>query len=422
MRSTYILPGALALAIIGVLGDDMITVTAPAALLARDTGLPCNLNPSSGLPPLCLSDFGPFNPSAGTKPTTTGPSKTTNPGSGPQTTAPPKATGAPAPSCSLQRADPDEGIDTAYCVCEKTKTLPIKSYSTPIGVDESCAYKSIPNTGAVTPTVDLPPPTTNTKLCQVCTRVVNNEDDCNTIPNCLPQAAAATVQAGSSPVHVGTLTGEALYTSVSSALEKICPPVTQTTSKTACSTDTVAIPDIDYVEGGFLATDGELVVQVDSSAYNVTSLRSAMIHSAALSAKNSAQGKNCYDQSYEVESLKKRDTSSLGRFRDWTASKIGLVERDHPYPQQEHQTMCNVAEFAGVQYYSQFWRLAPEPGATDYIDARWSFHTGPGGDFACDFLEALADALVVVAPEFAVGEVELGEAVGTVCRDSMNED
>jgi hypothetical protein len=60
---------------------------------------------------------------------------------------------------------------------------------------------------AVTPTLDLGPAITNTALCQVCTPYANNEDASIKLPNCLPGAAAASVQAGSSPVHVGTLTG-----------------------------------------------------------------------------------------------------------------------------------------------------------------------------------------------------------------------
>ena len=45
----------------------------------------------------------------------------------------------------------------------------------------------------------------------------------------------------------------------------------------------------------------------------------------------------------------------------------------------------------------------------------WEFHKAPGGDFACDFAAGLADALVVVAPEFEVGNIDLGEAIQVAC-------
>ncbi|OCK77549.1 hypothetical protein K432DRAFT_264910, partial [Lepidopterella palustris CBS 459.81] len=215
-----------------------------------------------------------------------------------------------------------------------------------------------------------------------------------------PTTAQAVVQAGSSPVHVGTLSGGELYTSISSALEKLCPPVTQTTTSTLCTTTGVAIKGIPYIEMDSLATDGELVVKVDASSYNVTSLRDAMIHSAALTAQKASLGKNCYTKRYTTEALKRDITSSRFWPRHWL-----LEGRDHPYPVKEDITLCNSVSFAAVQYYDQFWRLAPQPGPTDFIYAHWEFHVGPGGMFACDFLGDLADALAAIEPEFAVGEV-----------------
>ncbi|KAL9092836.1 MAG: hypothetical protein Q9165_004254 [Trypethelium subeluteriae] len=219
--------------------------------------------------------------------------------------------------------------------------------------------------------------------------------------NCFPQTPEATVQVGSSPVHVGTLTGDSLYSSISNAIESICPTVSQTESKTSCATDSVSIDNIPYVSGGFLS-QGSLVVKVDSSAYNETSLRDAMIRSAALTAQHSTTGNNCYTQQYTVEELMRLD------------------RRDHPYPVQEKMTMCNAASFAGVQYYSEFWRTAPEPGSTDYIDASWEFETGPMDNFACDFLEELISALGIVQPEFAVGATRLAKAVDAVCEKAMS--
>ncbi|KAI1774984.1 hypothetical protein F4818DRAFT_441806 [Hypoxylon cercidicola] len=121
----------------------------------------------------------------------------------------------------------------------------------------------------LTITKDLGPSTTNKKLCQVCTRVVNNEDSCHSMKDCIVQAGKVTIEAGTSSVHVGTLTGSALYTSVSSALDKICPTPTSS-GFTSCKTDPVSIGKIPYVSLDFLSRDSKLQVSVESSKYNVS--------------------------------------------------------------------------------------------------------------------------------------------------------
>ncbi|TVY45905.1 hypothetical protein LSUB1_G000483 [Lachnellula subtilissima] len=395
----YIFPASLLAT--GVLGKaEFVTVTKVQSLVVRDTE-PCNATPAGGLPPFCMTDLGTFNPSA------------TYQSTGGTTSS--AAIKAPAPSCSLHEADPDEGVDKAFCLCNSS-TLPILSVdlATATGPDASCAYTTMPGASAtITTNTALGPASTNSALCQVCSLAVVNEDSCTTIPNCLPQAAQASVQAGSSPVHVGTLTGTALYTSVSSALEKLCPPVTQTNSATKCSeTDTIKIGNIQAVEDESLTT-GELDVTVKSSSYNATSLRDAMIQSAALTFQNSATGKNCYNATYTTEELKKR--SNL----DWFKESVGLASRDRPYPVQETVQLCNAGDFAGVQYFSQFWRTAPQPGATDYLDANIAFESS-GSDFWCEFLADLMDELVVVAPEFAVEDVELGEEIRAICAGDFS--
>lgn len=93
-----------------------------------------------------------------------------------------------------------------------------------------------------------------------------------------------------------------------------------------------------------------------------------------------------------------------------------MRKRDHPYPVEESIELCNTAELAQVNYYSQYWRTAPQPGPTDYIEVQYSFHLPPGGNFLCDFLDFLIDDLAIIEPEFAVGEIELGEAIDAVCE------
>ncbi|KAL8722504.1 MAG: hypothetical protein Q9225_001020 [Loekoesia sp. 1 TL-2023] len=111
----------------------------------------------------------------------------------------------------------------------------------------------------------------------------------------------ASVQAGSSPVHVGTLTGDALSTSIASALDKICPSITSN-SVTACETGSVSIDHIDYKGNDEeLNHFGTLEVKVEASSYNESAIRKAMIDAAALTAMHSAAGSNCYDDEPIIE-------------------------------------------------------------------------------------------------------------------------
>jgi hypothetical protein len=314
------------------------------------------------------------------------------------------------PSCSMQNQDPDQGITSAHCVCNGV-TLRLLTQTHVTVATQSCEYTSIPTGGHITTKVHLGPATTNTKMCQVCTPVVNNEDECTSMKNCIVQTGAVTVQAGSSSVHVGTVTGSALYTGVSKALESLCPSVTQTTSMTGCETGTAKISNVPYVNAGFLSK-GTIDIKVGASQYNHTSLRDAMIRSAALAAMHAASGKNCYKVDYETESLKKRDNEFC--FAGWLPS---VFKRGDRMPPEKHDdvTFCNTLGFSGVNYYNPWWRENPA-GASDYLDVEYSFDSNGGGAFACEMLEAMVDAFAVVMPEFAVGDIELGEAIDVICE------
>lgn len=100
------------------------------------------------------------------------------------------------------------------------------------------------------------------------------------------------------------------------------------------------------------------------------------------------------------------------------SSWLGARKRDVPHPVQEHAVWCNTVQFAGVQYFNTYWKLQPEPGPSDYLDARWDFKTGVNGDFDCELLMAMANAFAILTPEFAVADIELGEAIEVVCEQA----
>lgn len=321
------------------------------------------------------------------------------------------------PSCVLHEQDPDQGITQAFCLCDSTATLPPLSVASTGHQTDSCAYTTIPATAKETITIAA---STYTKNCQGCTQVGFNAPNCTPVPKCIPISAEVTVQAGSSPVHIGTLTGTALYTSVSSALEKLCPAVTQTKSSTVCETGSVTVPNIEYVSDESLDSDGELVIKVAASLYNSTTLRDAMIKSAALTAqKGSEQTSSCSNQTYTT--LMKRDRRPLSRIYGRMSGAFAGYIRDRPEPVVQKGLFCNTAAFAGVGYFSAEWRQQQQPGAEAYIDATWDFQAAPGGDFLCDFIEDLEVGLAVVAPEFVAGDLATVPEIQAFCGGALDE-
>lgn len=380
------------------LGGVLAPAPTPLATKVVRDGLPtCSWIPSTSDPGTCTTD-------APTMYTTAGPVMTS-------------VASDPKVSCSYHAPDPDGGIYKPYCVCisdKSTETAPLFSIASPTIYSQSCEYSTWPGVTTSIST-DLPPPTTNTKACMVCTPLGINEDNCQPITNCIAQAAVATVTVGSAPVHVGTLTGTALYTSVSKALESLCPPVTQTTTSTQClETGEASIGGVSYVGSDEMLGSGSLVIKVPESGYNVTSMRDAMIASIALSMQASASGKNCFNVTYMVEQLKRRD-GVLG-YVDDVRNLFGLMEeRDHPHPTKESKGMCNGAYFHTANYYNLFWRTAPQPGPTDFINALFTFEASNSEDFLCEFMDMLVDGLTLLAPEFAVGDVGIEEGIDALC-------
>ncbi|KAL8901267.1 MAG: hypothetical protein Q9207_005286 [Kuettlingeria erythrocarpa] len=232
----------------------------------------------------------------------------------------------------------------------------------------------------------------------------------------LGRIGAATVEAGSSAINVGTLTSDALYTSVSRAIESLCPPATKAGEFAHCATEAAAIKGITYVAHDELLLNGELVVQVKSSQYNLTSLGDALIKSAAMTAKFSTSEKNSYVATYSVLQERRwwHGPTNLAK------RTLGLSVRDHPTFHQEEKTLYRAVDFAGAHYYSPFINVGNIDQGTDYIDVDFSFKAGKGADLICDFLTALIDGLAIVAPEFTVGDIELGAEVGFLCKEEAD--
>ena len=115
--------------------------------------------------------------------------------------------------------------------------------------------------------------------CQVCTIVGPNEDDCSPLPSslgCTPEKSSTVLTADTSGVTVGTLTGSALYSAITSGLDQVCqvPPNNGATSAYTCTETATATlaPDIIYYDTGVgeaqFKFDGSLTLQVTEANYD----------------------------------------------------------------------------------------------------------------------------------------------------------
>ncbi|KAL8842396.1 MAG: hypothetical protein Q9170_000524 [Blastenia crenularia] len=162
---------------------------------------------------------------------------------------------------------------------------------------------------------------------------------------------------------------------------------TQTDDMTRCSEKAIEVDKIPYKNpADSLLDHGHLEIRVQASQYNTTSLRDAMTNSASITAMQSATGNNCYIEHYYVQEPMKRYLPSS----TWP---------------------CR----------TRSRRPDTDPQSTNmYIDAAWEVELPPDSGFVCDFLAEAVDMLAAVAPEFTVGDVELGEAITVACELAMD--
>ena len=372
---------------------------------------------SMSLPPI---DFGISDPATAmsTGTITTGGDSSTGTSAAPTgtiTTGPSSTSGTtegslPSITCFQQNQDPDSGIEQQGCICNSgtvTETLPLLATGVPY--DSSCAYTDLKPSSTIAITVNWGTAMTNTQICSVCTPTTEfGLGKCTSIPNCYPETPSATMQLGSSPVPVGTLTSDQLVSSISSAISALCP-----IASTGCDQETkIPIKGIVYVEEDQKYDDGELLVQIDAAAFQQPGdsvVRSALFGMAAHSFGAAAVGSNCHNYSFVVEDLKKRSDDD-----DFGNNGTALESRaDHPYLVQEEIVLCNANHFASPQYYAQDWRKEANPGPQDYVSVEITFQTGPEGNLICDFIKDFMEFVeVVYTPELLPEEQIADEEIG----------
>lgn len=227
----------------------------------------------------------------------------------------------------------------------------------------------------------------------------------NPISSKSPLGPTATMEIGSSQVNVGTsLTGEALMSTISSALESLCPPPTSG-SYVSCATDTVVLGPAEWLKEDDELEGGDLVLQVLDAQYNDTNFRDLLINMIARGANASASGANC-------QLFHWVDHSPAGGDECGEACRNGDGTVD-----AGTDTWCNMAHFFDTQV------LGPVLGDVGeqidmYLSAVFDFELGSLGDFSCDGIlgtvnEAITPLFTALFPEF-LWVKELGIELGNL--------
>ena len=203
-----------------------------------------------------------------------------------------------------------------------------------------------------------------------------------------PPKPKATVLVGQQTQNVGTLTGAALSTSVSSAVAELCPTPSAAGQVTNCTADHVDIGDIAYLDSSHALQKGKLSVYMENSWYNETGIRQGMIDAIAQVAMSSANATNCHDESH--------------RFCSDARGPCEFVQT----------TLCNIPQTAQVLRSENSEILAE-------MNAEWNFEVSGSGDgFDCATVTSvLTDLLLLIAPEFTLGDIEIGDAIEAGCME-----
>ncbi|KAI9685478.1 MAG: hypothetical protein M1820_010790 [Bogoriella megaspora] len=253
-----------------------------------------------------------------------------------------------------------------------------------------------------------------------------------------------------SSAHVGTLTGEPLYTSISNAITSLCPSPTIEGSTSACSTGEVIIPSIVYVDkgDGVWATDGELVVTTGDSRYYNSSIWEIMVAGIAAVAKTSARNSSCSSvqahnglfqgvtadpsllasqalnaRSYFTSALGLPSPSAPVQIRDNVWSHIDdfdLQERDHPPPTADNPEipleLCTTGGGAGMLWIEGFVGSNPDPHQ-QFLDVSWEFKQPNDGAFACDtIMEELLTIIPFIKNVKPMVKLEGADALKIFCQ------
>lgn len=145
----------------------------------------------------------------------------------------------------------------------------------------------------------------------------------------------ATMEMGNSKVNVGSsMTGAALFTSVSNALSSLCPTPTSDGAWTSCSTGSVKVGAAAYLEDG-MPKEGDVNLHVPDAQYNSTNYLQLFINMIAGAANATATGLNCKPINWSWL----EPTENFGGGESMPITHKGI------------DTFCNINNFLDAQWY-----------------------------------------------------------------------
>ena len=274
---------------------------------------------------------------------------------------------------------------------------------------DSCAYTTIPATGSVHITQAFPT-VTNSAACEVCTLALDDYH-CNPIAGCVTSAAptpSATVAVSKNNAHVGSLSGDPLYSAVFSALSSKCsaPP---SSGSGSCDASAANIPNVGYIEGDD-ATEGTIVLTIEDSNYTSLGEATAMIGAVANALKASATGKSCTNKSFAITcpgTIGKRGHADL-------SVDDQLEPRLYDPPEEDckgYLEVCDAANLYTVWVFNSGGMVAS-------MNVEVSFDIDGFNMFECEaMLDALVAILDEVAPEVEAADWELLGEIQALCEE-----
>ncbi|TVY71255.1 hypothetical protein LSUE1_G007150 [Lachnellula suecica] len=381
MASRYATCATLLIAV--VFGETNFgTVTKIQTLVVRDANTisasinstTCDPSPSGGLPPICLTDLGSFDPALFEYSTNI-------------STTPDTSTFQPT----------TESITT-------NTVFPSMAKSCSAGSIDNCPWTTIPSEAQTTAITSR---TSNPQYQFTYTDASKKVIECQTFSTDNfggVIASVSTMQMGSSKVNVGTsMTGDVLFKSISTALGSLCPTPTSVGAWTSCETGTITVGEAAWLDKSE-PEKGDLTIHVTDAQYNSSDYLNLFVNMIAGAANASATGSNCdlLDWSYVTN---KRDVHgrAIG----------GLPTIIH----KGKDTFCNMNSFLDTQWYN-----GAHEAATMWFETEFGFEAGQLGNFDCESTvgivgDVLAAIFAAIAPEFE-WLVELGVQVGELACEA----
>ncbi|KAF7894175.1 hypothetical protein EAF00_007689 [Botryotinia globosa] len=222
----------------------------------------------------------------------------------------------------------------------------------------------------------------------------------------------ASMEMGSSKVNVGTsMTGEALFTSVSNALTSLCTTPTSSGAWTSCQTGTIELGDATWLNDNS-REDGKVTIKVIDAQYNTTDYLDMVIHMIASTGNATATGNNCKLLDWEEISWRKRDAFTSNGPQEPTTStmesrrrrKCGSKQFDFDLGELDNFDCASSVDLVGEVLGNVFDAIFPE--------IIWLIETGVKlGEIACDAAETFNPTrLLLRDPETSIVDEKLAKA------------